>query len=125
MKVLNLLITGPPVQLIPPPTATKLITFHHLRRLVCFGNCESRPSEKSQTSQPGERNRLDQKLKNFVLIQGVFIGPRCPWSDLCVRMSVSPRGFVDLTDVTLADEDTNSILTDNAIRAIPGNVRKS
>ena len=30
--------------------------------------------------------------------------------------------FADLTDVTLADEDTNSILTDNANRAIPGNV---
>ena len=31
-------------------------------------------------------------------------------------------GCVDLTDVTLADEDTNSILTDNANRAIQGNV---
>ena len=29
---------------------------------------------------------------------------------------------VDLTDVTLADEETNSILTDNANRAIQGNV---
>ena len=28
----------------------------------------------------------------------------------------------DLTDVTLADEDTNSILADNANRAIQGNV---
>ena len=28
----------------------------------------------------------------------------------------------DLTDVTLADEDINSILTDNANRAIQGNV---
>ena len=28
----------------------------------------------------------------------------------------------NLTDVTLADEDTNSILTDNANRAIQGNV---
>ena len=27
----------------------------------------------------------------------------------------------DFTDVTLADEDTNSILTDNAKRAIQGN----
>ena len=30
--------------------------------------------------------------------------------------------FADLTDVTLADEDTNSILTDNANRAIQSNV---
>ena len=43
-------------------------------------------------------------------------------SDLWVRMSVRPRGFADLTDVTLADEDTNSILIDNANRAIQGNV---
>ena len=43
-------------------------------------------------------------------------------SDLWVRMSVTERLCVDLTDVTLADEDTNSILTDNANRAIQGNV---
>ena len=30
---------------------------------------------------------------------------------------------VDLTDVTLADEDTNSIVTDNANRAIQGKWR--
>ena len=42
-----------------------------------------------------------------------------------VSHSLSPRGFADLTDVTLADDDTNSILTDNANRAIQGNVRKS
>ena len=30
-----------------------------------------------------------------------------------VRQSVSARGFVDLTDVTLADEDSNSIPTDD------------
>ena len=34
---------------------------------------------------------------------------------------VSPRGFADLTDVTLADEDTKSKLTDNAMKAIQGN----
>ena len=30
-----------------------------------------------------------------------------------VRHSLPPRHFADLTDMTLADEDTNSILTDN------------
>ena len=35
---------------------------------------------------------------------------------------LSKRPFADLTDVTLADEDTNSILTDNVNRAIQGNV---
>ena len=39
-----------------------------------------------------------------------------------VSHSLSPRGFADLTEVTLADEDTNSILTDSANRAIQGNV---
>ena len=39
-----------------------------------------------------------------------------------VRPSVRPRGFADLTDVTLADEDTKPILTDNANRAIQDNV---
>ena len=39
-----------------------------------------------------------------------------------VRMSVTETPCVDLTDVTLADEDTNSILTDNVNRAILGNV---
>ena len=43
-------------------------------------------------------------------------------SNSWVRLSVSLRPCVDLTDVTLADEDTNSILTDNANRAIQGNV---
>ena len=39
-----------------------------------------------------------------------------------VRPSVTERPFADLTDVPLADEDTNSILTDNVNRAIQGNV---
>ena len=35
---------------------------------------------------------------------GLFIGPRCPWGPIYGSgpMSVTPRGFVDLTDVTLA-----------------------
>ena len=37
-------------------------------------------------------------------------------------MSVRLRGFADLTDVTLADEDIKSILTEQANRAIQGNV---
>ena len=43
-------------------------------------------------------------------------------SDLWIQVSLSPRGFADLTDVTLADEDTNSILTNSACRAIHGKV---
>ena len=43
-------------------------------------------------------------------------------SDLWVLMSLSERLFADLTDVTLADEDSNSIPTDDVNRAILGNV---
>ena len=45
-------------------------------------------------------------------------------SDLCVRVSETDACCRDLTDVTLADEDedNNSIPTDNANRAIQGNV---
>ena len=43
-------------------------------------------------------------------------------SDLWVLMSVSPRRFADLTDVTLADEDSNSTPADDVDRAILGNV---
>ena len=39
-----------------------------------------------------------------------------------VTDSLTTRLFADLIDVTLADEDTNSIPTDNANRAIQGNV---
>ena len=39
-----------------------------------------------------------------------------------VRPSITETPFADLTDVTLADEDTKSILTDTVNRAIQGNV---
>ena len=45
-------------------------------------------------------------------------------SDLWVRMSVRTSVqdlWLDLTDVTLADEDTNLIMNDNANWAIQGN----
>ena len=62
------------------------------------------------------------KMPNLYFGKVSFIGPRCPWSDLWIRLSLTERRFWNLTDVTLADEDTNSILTDNANRAIQGNV---
>ena len=39
-----------------------------------------------------------------------------------VRHSLTETPCADLTDMTLADEDTKPILTDNANRAIQGNV---
>ncbi len=44
------------------------------------------------------------------------------WSDLCVWLSETTRPSLNLTDVTLADEDTNSILTDKVNRTIQGSV---
>ena len=41
---------------------------------------------------------------------------------LVLSNSLSEPLCLDLTDVTLADEDTDSILTDNVNRAIQGNV---
>ena len=53
----------------------------------------------------------------------IFIGPRYTWGPIYGSrcLSLTPRLFAELTDVTLADEDTNSIPTDNANRAIQGN----
>ena len=43
-------------------------------------------------------------------------------SVLWVLMKLTPRPFADLIDVTLADEDSNSIPTDDVNRAFLGNV---
>ena len=62
--------------------------------------------------------QLVPKTGNF---WGDFLSdPRFTYGYGC--QSVSLKCFVDLTDVTLADEDTNYILTDNANWAIQGNV---
>ena len=58
---------------------------------------------------------LSTFLSNFYRTQ-VYLG-----SDLWVLVSLTHTPFADLTNVTLADEDTNSILIDNANRAIQGN----
>ena len=67
-------------------------------------------------------------MSAFDLFRGgfytVFIGPRCPWAPIygSACLSVSTRPFADLTDVTLVDEDTNSIPTNNTKRTIQDNV---
>ena len=43
-------------------------------------------------------------------------------SDLWVLISKSERRCANLTDMTLTDKDTNSILTDNVNRALQGKV---
>ena len=53
-------------------------------------------------------------------VGNVFIGPRYTWGPIygsqCLKLTLPSA---DLTDVTLADEDTNSILADNANKGNP------
>ena len=53
-----------------------------------------------------------------ILVYLVYIQSMGP----CLWLSVCMRSYLGLTDVTLADEDANSILTDDAKRATLGNV---
>ena len=54
--------------------------------------------------------RVPDKFLSDPGIPGPIYGSKC--------LEQTGRGFADLTDVTLADEDNNSILTDNANRAM-------
>ena len=51
-----------------------------------------------------------------------FIGPRSPAPIYVSSLSETERGLWNFTDLTLADEATNSIPTDNANRTIQGNM---
>ena len=66
-----------------------------------------------------EDTMVQQSVDGFLSDPGVP-GVRSMGPD--VTHSVSPRGFADLTDVTLADEDINSKPADDVDRAILGNV---
>ena len=59
----------------------------------------------------------------LILPSIIFIGPRSPgpiYVSGCLKQTKTPS--VNLTDVTLADKETNLILTDNVNRLIQGNV---
>ena len=56
----------------------------------------------------------------FLSDPGLSTGPI--YGSSCLKLS--QRRFVNFTDVTPADEDTNSILTDKVNRTIQGNVAK-
>ena len=62
---------------------------------------------------------------HFLLLFWPFLlDPGVPWVRSLgpdIRQWVSERPFWNLTELTLADEDTNSILTDNVNSAIQGN----
>ena len=58
----------------------------------------------------------EQYVQYFLSDPGI---PGPIYGSSCLQLSPTP--FADLTDVTLVDEDTKSILTDDANRAIQGN----
>ena len=57
------------------------------------------------------------------MMMTIFIRPRCLWGLIYgfASLKLTDTPFADLTDVILADEDTNSILTDDAKRTFQGN----
>ena len=64
-------------------------------------------------------------LFRFHSFVDILIGPRYTWGPICgsqVSLTESLYLCLYLTDVTLADEDTNTILIDDTNRAIQGNV---
>ena len=70
-------------------------------------------------------NNFNTFLHTIVNISRFLSDPGVPGVRLWVLMSVRPSlqdYFADLTDVTLADEDSNSIPTDDVNRAILGNL---
>ena len=72
---------------------------------------QEQPNKKSLSEKP-----INLPTEYFYQTQ-VYLG-----SDLWVRVSLNHRPCADLTDVNLADEDTNSTLAVNANRVIQGNV---
>ena len=69
---------------------------------------------------------IQLRIKKYASLEGLFLsdpgvpGVRSMGPD--VSDSIHTRLCADLTDVTLADEDSNSIPTDGVNRAILGNV---
>ena len=63
--------------------------------------------------------------KLYIFVESFYniIGLRCTWGQIfgSTSLSLTELPFGNLTDVTLADKDTKSILTDNANRAIQAN----
>ena len=62
--------------------------------------------------------------ENHIFLYYRTQSPRCPWGPIYGSwcQSLHPTPFAYLTDVVLADEDSNSTPADYVNRAIPGNV---
>ena len=63
---------------------------------------------------------MNQRAKNFLIVP-FLSDPGVP-GVRSMGPDVSDTPFADLTDVTLADDDSNSIPTDDVNRAILGNM---
>ena len=63
-----------------------------------------------------------KKQTNKQINKSSFDRTQVSWFDLCVWLSETEGRCWNFTDVTLTDEDTNSILTDKVNRTIKGNV---
>ena len=94
-------------------------------KLFLFLCCCSSPFNFFQLNSRGEREICPSKFRKSRREREFLSDPGIPgvWSiGPGVYLSVSTRPFWDFTDMTLADEDTNSILADNDNGAIQGNV---
>ena len=110
-------------QINPTPSHKFLISFfrltfvsklHHIYWRASHGEKEGKEKKMTET----QRAMLEA---NSPLFRNIFIGPRSPLSDLTQTMWVSETPCWNLTDVTLADKDTNSMLTNYANRTIQDN----
>ena len=76
-----------------------------------------------QVERPGsDKNLGTMRIGKLKIVAVFFYRTQVSLVRSMGRFSLTTRPFWNLTDVTLADEDTKSILTDNANRAIQDNV---
>ena len=61
--------------------------------------------------------KIRNRIEDFVIRLRIFIGPRCSWGPI-YGSKYNSFQHLDLTDVTLADEDGSSIPTGDVNRSI-------
>ena len=112
------------------PTTQTIPTYWMCLAAVVWSNTKSNASDNyNDSTDYNDSNRLDKSRFFFwywcvsVIIffpqkccvqnTDLFIGPRCPWGPIygSGSLKLSKGRFADLTDVTLANEDNNSVPT--------------
>ena len=89
-------------------------TFH----TACFGRAVSFNGGNPNIGWQSQGSKFYPAPRIVSILPSHFM---CTWGSICGSWCHTIP-IADLTDVTLADEDTNSILTDVANRTIPGNM---